>query len=224
LYIYIDESGTFNCFREARSSVSCVAALVIPESVHDSLLQEFERLAQSWGLGGQEVKGRLLNEHQFDQAIDLVYQTQRAFLRITAVDIGLHTETLIGDHKARQALDLIEPLRTLGPAHLIARRGDAPQRGAAPEGQRAEATEAAAEQVQDAVRINVRRLGLAEKLAQIEKMLLVGAALGEVGTLPLVVEVLGRHGRIIGDAKRVVQGGLQGASDRRSYTNQSMQP
>lgn len=101
--IYIDESGTFACFPEARNSVSCVAALVVPETVHEYLMTEFSSAATSWGFASKEVKGRLLNEDQFDQAIRLVLKTGWAFLRIAAIDVGLHTNAMIEDHKRRQA-------------------------------------------------------------------------------------------------------------------------
>jgi hypothetical protein len=69
--------------------------------------------------------------------------------------------------------------------------------------------DAALESVEGAVRIDLGGLGLAQKLAQVEEMLLRvaaaitmvrrSAALGEVGACPFVDKVLRRHGRIIGD-------------------------
>ena len=46
MHIYIDEAGSFTTFREPGSSISCVAALVVPESVHDELLAEFQALSR----------------------------------------------------------------------------------------------------------------------------------------------------------------------------------
>ncbi len=103
MHIYIDEAGSFTCFSEARSSISCVVALVVPESVHDSLLEEFEKLTQKWTFRDEEVKGRLLREPHFDEAIRLVFRTGGAFLRISAIDMGIHTVPLVEDHKRRQA-------------------------------------------------------------------------------------------------------------------------
>jgi hypothetical protein len=45
--------------------------------------------------------------------------------------------------------------------------------------------------------IGGRRLGLAQDLAEIEKMLLVGTPLGEIGPLPLGDELLRRHARVL---------------------------
>jgi len=110
MYIYIDEAGSFTTFRESHSSISCVAALVVPESVHDRLLVEFQTLIRSWRFSNSEVKGRLLSERHFDQTIRTVYNTQRAFLRIAAIDMGLHTVAMIDDHKKRQAERLRKPM------------------------------------------------------------------------------------------------------------------
>jgi hypothetical protein len=103
MYIYIDESGPFVTFPEARNSVSCVTALVIPESVHDQLLHQFAQLKRQWGFADDEVKGSLLTEPQFDAVIRAVYNTQSAFIRITAIDMGLHTVAMIKEHQTKQS-------------------------------------------------------------------------------------------------------------------------
>jgi len=41
-------------------------------------------------------------------------------------------------------------------------------------------------------------IGLVQKIAQVEEMLLVGAALGEIGAFPFVDEVLRGHGAAAG--------------------------
>jgi hypothetical protein len=110
MHVYIDEAGSFTTFPESHSSISCVAALVVPESVHDKLLEEFSVLVGQWGFGNTEVKGRLLSELHIAESIRAVYNTQRAFLRIAAIDMGLHTVAMIEDHKKRQAERLREPM------------------------------------------------------------------------------------------------------------------
>jgi len=110
MYIYIDESGPFVTFPEARNSVSCVTALVVPESVHGQLLQQFDQLRRQWGFIDGEVKGSSLKEPQFDAAIRAVYDTQRAFIRIAAIDMGLHTTAMIEEHRRKQAELLRQPM------------------------------------------------------------------------------------------------------------------
>ncbi len=110
MHIYIDESGPFVTFPEARNSVSCVTALVVPESVHDQLLQQFAQLRRQWGFTNGEVKGSRLTEPQFDSAIRAVYDTQSAFIRIAAIDMGLHTIAMIKEHRKRQAELVRQPM------------------------------------------------------------------------------------------------------------------
>jgi Protein of unknown function (DUF3800) len=110
MHIYIDESGSFTTFQGSRSSISCVAALVIPKSVHDRLLIDFQTLIQAWGFTNSEIKGRQLSERHFDETISTVYNTQRAFLRIAAIDMGIHTQAMIKDHQKRQAERLRGPM------------------------------------------------------------------------------------------------------------------
>ena len=57
------------------------------------------------------MKGRLLSEHHFRRNNSYYIQdTQRAFLRIAAIDMGLHTVAMIEDHKNRQAERLRKPM------------------------------------------------------------------------------------------------------------------
>lgn len=106
MHIYIDESGSFACFPEARNSISCLTALVVPESEHDSLINEFDVLRQTWGARGKELKGRNLSEQQFAEVINLVLSSRKSFIRLEAVDIGLHTKAMIKDHQSKQAANL----------------------------------------------------------------------------------------------------------------------
>lgn len=110
MHIYIDEAGSFTTFPESHSSISCVAALIVPESVHDTLFTEFETRVRRLGFTNAEIKGRLLSEPYFDESIRAVYNTQRAFLRIAAIDMGLHTVSMIEEHKKRQAERLREQM------------------------------------------------------------------------------------------------------------------
>lgn len=110
MLIYIDEAGSFTTFPESRNSISCVAALVIADSVHGKLLEEYQRLVKQWGLGSTEVKGRFLSERHFEETIRTVFQSQGAFLRVAAIDIGIHTLGMIDGHKKRQAEQLRKPM------------------------------------------------------------------------------------------------------------------
>ena len=110
MYIYIDEAGPFACCSPVRSSISCIGALVVPESVHKSFLNAFSRLRKGWGLSAGEIKGRNLSEEQFDQVIRVIMQFRGVFLRISAIDVGLHRKDVIQDHQKRQSERLRSPL------------------------------------------------------------------------------------------------------------------
>src|SRR2546428_2105511 len=102
-HIYIDEAGSFTTFRETRSSISCVAALVVPESVHDKLLADFQTLSRSWRVPNAEGKGRPLSGHHLDETTSSGYYNQRGFLRIAAIYKGPHTLAHINDPNKKPA-------------------------------------------------------------------------------------------------------------------------
>jgi hypothetical protein len=106
MHIYIDESGSFVLSHEQRSSLSCVAALIVSESEHDALLSGFETLAGAWGYSFSEIKGRNLNESQFAEVIKLLCEFKHTFLRLAAIDVGLHSESVVTNHKKRQAREM----------------------------------------------------------------------------------------------------------------------
>jgi len=102
VYIYIDESGPFAVPQGGGSSVCCVAALTIPESIHASVLEGFGRIVQGWGPGPAEPKGRLLNERRIDRLITYLGNFD-VVLTLVAIDLGLHSDAVIRQHKLAQS-------------------------------------------------------------------------------------------------------------------------
>jgi hypothetical protein len=82
------------------------AALIVSESEHDALLSGFETLAEAWGYSSSEIKGRSLNESQFAEVIKLLHGFKHTFLRLAAIDVGLHSESVVTNHKKRQAREM----------------------------------------------------------------------------------------------------------------------
>lgn len=101
MLIFIDESGVFQIPRNRPNRVSCISALVIPEKVASTLLRQSRRLIRSWNLPG-EPKGSQLNEQQMSEVFQLLNQFD-ATIFATAIDMGLHTEGPITQHKEQQA-------------------------------------------------------------------------------------------------------------------------
>ena len=103
MYIYIDESGIFRNPMERDNLVSSVAALAIPESVHDEIIEKFVELTSRWDTGStKELKGSSLDEDQVSQIVTLLDRFD-VILVPCLVDLGLHTEEDVTAHKYGQA-------------------------------------------------------------------------------------------------------------------------
>jgi hypothetical protein len=89
MHIFLDESGAFVGYQ--KGSISVVGALVIPNGNLPRLRRKFARIRPSLLKEGNEVKGRLLGEHDVDRVVRLL-ATREAIFEVTALDLGLHTE------------------------------------------------------------------------------------------------------------------------------------
>ncbi len=105
MLIFIDESGNF-----ARPStshrVSCVVALLIPETFAATLFRKFRRLVRPWRQGRAEVKGSELSETQMALVLTLLRRFD-VIAFADCIDVGLHSDEGIQTHKSEQgdALD-----------------------------------------------------------------------------------------------------------------------
>ena len=61
MLIFVDESGSFTMPQAGKRNLSCVGALIVPETVHNDLISDFVNLRNTWGESQQEVKGYALN-------------------------------------------------------------------------------------------------------------------------------------------------------------------
>lgn len=104
---YIDESGIFANPDNIISSVSCVAAVTIPEIQHDKIIGDFQSLITKWHLSTSELKGRLLNERQISELVTHLSRYS-LMVNICAIDIGLHSDPEITGHKLEQAGRMIK--------------------------------------------------------------------------------------------------------------------
>jgi hypothetical protein len=89
MHIFLDESGTFVGYQ--KGSIGVVGALVIPDGNLPRLRQKLARIRPSLLKEGNEVKGRLLGEHDVNRVVRLL-ATREAIFEVTALDLGLHTE------------------------------------------------------------------------------------------------------------------------------------
>jgi len=89
MHIYLDESGPFVGYQTG--SIGVVGALVIPDGNVRRLRRKFARIRPSLLKEGNEVKGRLLEEHDVNRVVRLL-ATREVIFEVTALDLGLHTE------------------------------------------------------------------------------------------------------------------------------------
>ena len=106
--IFLDEAGPFVIPPNNTCSISCVGALVLPESDTESIFKKFVQLKKSWGVGeNDEIKGSKLNEQQVSAVIDSLSLYDVIF-HATCIDMNLLDEQFITRHRLRQAASITE--------------------------------------------------------------------------------------------------------------------
>jgi hypothetical protein len=103
MHIFIDESGTF------KGGVSVVGALIIPDVRLVKLEKKYATFRPELPQEKGEVKGRLLSERQVASVVSMLARYEVLF-EITAIDMAIHIDADIADHKARQAEGLTRNL------------------------------------------------------------------------------------------------------------------
>jgi hypothetical protein len=100
MYIFIDEAGGFQIPSQP-NLVSCVTALLVPESFARTLFRKFRRVTRPWKSAGHEVKGSQLAEDQMAAVIRAVRRFDVLLIGI-AIDMGLHSDPVITLHRKGQ--------------------------------------------------------------------------------------------------------------------------
>lgn len=112
--IYIDEAGAFVIPRNKPNLVSCVGALIIPESFEKDIFNSFQKIKAEMGFRNSEIKGNRLNESQIAEIVGFLRGYDIIF-EVTVIDMALHTDEITSAHKVRQIELLSEdnPIETL---------------------------------------------------------------------------------------------------------------
>jgi hypothetical protein len=105
MYIFIDEAGGFQPPSQS-NPVSCVAALIIPESFVKTLLRKFRALTRPWWSDGREAKGSELAEAQIAQVVGTIRRFDVLLLAV-AIDMSLHSEAGIRRHRDGQVQKIL---------------------------------------------------------------------------------------------------------------------
>lgn len=103
MFIFLDEAGTFQIPPATRKNlVSCVAAVVIPESLARTLFKRFRATVRPWKQDAAEIKGSKLYETQAAAVIKALSRFDIIAV-VSCIDMGLHSTADIEQHKQGQA-------------------------------------------------------------------------------------------------------------------------
>lgn len=102
MYIYIDESGTFQRAPARDASISCVGALIVPSRSHAEMDVGFKKISVTWPKEGGEVKGRLLNEDHVSVLCDFL-EPLGAIYEVSAMDMNATSDSETAKHQRKQA-------------------------------------------------------------------------------------------------------------------------
>jgi hypothetical protein len=108
MYVFIDESGAFTC-TPRRHSISAVGALIIPDALLSKVEQKYAALRGSLPTERGEVKGRLLAENHVARIVAMLARYQVLYVS-AVIDMGIHDEDAIAEHKQGQAEGLTRNL------------------------------------------------------------------------------------------------------------------
>lgn len=101
MHIFIDESGTF-APPASDPSISTVGALIVPDSILPGIERKYARLREELPKHNDEVKGRLLDEHEINNVVTMLRRHQILF-EVAAIDMAVHTASIVAAHQAAQA-------------------------------------------------------------------------------------------------------------------------
>jgi hypothetical protein len=119
MHIYIDEAGAFTPPRSRPHLYSLVLALVVPTSRQDDLFHQFLRLRDHWPQKGIEIKGSKLDETQTSDVMNLL-AAHEAIAEYYAVDMALHSHSIVDEFKAHQAAAVTQNLTKKHHPNLVA--------------------------------------------------------------------------------------------------------
>jgi hypothetical protein len=102
MLIFIDESGSFTMPQLGKRNLSCVGALVVPETVHNDLVSDFVGVRNTWAGSQQEIKGYALDEQQTAEAISLLIERNCLFF-VCATEMSLNSDSIITNFQRTQA-------------------------------------------------------------------------------------------------------------------------
>lgn len=101
MYVFIDESGPFAIPTQGSTALSCIGALIVPDSSYQNLAKSLSSLKGAWGFPG-EVKGSKLNESEVFDVITTLLDHDCKFL-VCCTDMSAYTPGQLEAYRDRQA-------------------------------------------------------------------------------------------------------------------------
>lgn len=98
MHIFIDESG--RAIQTEKEAVTCVAALIVPDSQLDAVNNWFLAIEKEYET---PIKGRKIDQKLRDRILRELLSFD-VFVECTAIDIGLHSTDIITYHKEKRAV------------------------------------------------------------------------------------------------------------------------
>ena len=95
-----------------------MGALVIPDSVYEKVVEDFDAVKHLWSAGGAEIKGKDLGEQEIASVIQLLNKHDILF-EATTIDMGLQSGEAIGRHKETQAHAITAKLTSAHKSSLV---------------------------------------------------------------------------------------------------------
>jgi len=116
MFVFIDESGPFVIPKQGATALSCVGALIAPESCYPSLESCLGLLKQKWGIVG-EVKGSKLDESHVFDIITTLLDHDCKFL-VCCTDMSAYNHTQLEVYRDQQAHGLVANITDRHHPHL----------------------------------------------------------------------------------------------------------
>lgn len=101
MHIFIDETGSFSGTGTSFAP-SLVGALIIPDAKTDELKRRYEKIRKRLPKDKGEVKGRLLNEVQVTNVVEMLKRNEVLFEAVM-IDLAAHTDVELLEHRQLQA-------------------------------------------------------------------------------------------------------------------------
>jgi hypothetical protein len=105
MFVFIDESGPFVIPAQSATALSCVGALIVPDSSYAGLKQRLGLLGQQWGFAG-EIKGSKLNGSQVFDVITTLLDHDCKFL-VCCTDMSAYHPSQLEAYRDQQAARLM---------------------------------------------------------------------------------------------------------------------